>query len=90
MFFYLIILSPPLYTDVGLTGVKRRFPEITVQQIADSQRSLEEFDELFHTEGPGTVGKDLEHGLQILKEYKRKLLQQDEARFVVSFVRISC
>ena len=73
-------------TEVGLTGVKRRFTEITVQQIQQFQRKLEKFDEEFHVSGPGTVGSDLDSGVEIMKMFRKLLQQYEEDKFVVETV----
>lgn len=68
-------------TDVGLTGVKRRFTELTIQQINDFKKALIKLDDLFRSTGPGTVGKDLDHGLEILIDFKEKLKKYEVQRF---------
>ncbi|ELU10552.1 hypothetical protein CAPTEDRAFT_221643 [Capitella teleta] len=56
--------------DASLVVVKRKFTEITLQQIKIFGEELKTFQEKFKEEGPGNVGTDLENGLELLKQYK--------------------
>ena len=58
-----------------------------MQQIQKFQRKLEKFDEEFHASGPGTVGSDLDSGVEILKTFRKLLLQYEEDKFVKTFIQ---
>jgi dynein heavy chain len=61
------------YRDVGLTIIKEKFTEITVDQISDFGMKLKAFAEKFAKHGPGSVGDDLDLGVKLLKAYKDEL-----------------
>lgn len=69
--------------DVGLTGVKIKFTEITQVQIATFKSELEEFAEKFKMAGPGAVGSDLDQGLKILSDFRKDLAKFDADRLVL-------
>lgn len=48
--------------DRSLVTVKRKFKIITEQQVKSFQVEADEFSAKFKTEGPGTVGSDLDKG----------------------------
>ena len=48
--------------DASLVKVKKKFTEITQEQITDFQKSLADFADRFLLEGPGAVGEDLDRG----------------------------
>ncbi|XP_064612357.1 LOW QUALITY PROTEIN: dynein axonemal heavy chain 10-like [Liolophura sinensis] len=58
-------------TDARLATVKKKFTDITQDQIKDFSKEVQEFAEKFHLYGPGSVGSDLEKGLELLKEYRK-------------------
>ena len=51
--------------DASLIVVKKKFTEITQHQIKDFGKELGTFEERFHMEGPGAVGKDLDKGMDM-------------------------
>ncbi len=57
--------------DVELTPIKRTFTKITVTDITTFKEEMAGFSETFFAQGPGSVGSDLEKGLELLKEYKK-------------------
>lgn len=61
------------HRDVGLTIIKEKFTEITVDQISDFGVKLKAFAEKFANHGPGSVGDDLDLGVKLLKAYKEEL-----------------
>ena len=50
------------HRNVGLTIVKEKFTEITIDQINDFGVKLKAFAEKFAKNGPGSVGDDLDLG----------------------------
>ena len=49
--------------DASLIVVKKKFTEITLKQISEFGGDLKKFQERFLTEGPGSVGPDLDKGI---------------------------
>lgn len=67
-------------TDARLITVKRKFTEITKQQICHFAKDLAEFADRFKFEGPGAVAKDLDRGLELMKKYREELSQFEADR----------
>ena len=61
------------HRDVGLSIVKEKFTEITIDQINDFGFKLKAFAEKFANNGPGSVGDELDLGVKLLKAYKEEL-----------------
>ncbi|XP_053555751.1 dynein axonemal heavy chain 10 [Bombina bombina] len=66
--------------DQSLGKVKKTFTQITKDQIEEYKKELAEFAERFRLEGPGSVGEDLDKGLQILTVYEKELLNYEKER----------
>ncbi|XP_050721570.1 uncharacterized protein LOC127001253 isoform X3 [Eriocheir sinensis] len=47
----------------------------TQQKVADFSKTVKRFQERFETQGPGSVGEDLERGVGLLKEYSDKVVE---------------
>jgi len=69
--------------DVGLTGVKIKFTEITQEQISEFKKNLEQFSEKFQESGPGAVGSDLDLGSKILTEFRKDMAKYESERSVL-------
>nr|XP_039267660.1 dynein heavy chain 10, axonemal-like [Styela clava] len=67
-------------TDVNLTSVKVKFTEITQEQITEFKTELEKFSEKYITEGPASVGSDLERGFKIMNDFKKEMLKYESER----------
>jgi dynein heavy chain len=61
------------HRDVGLSIIKEKFTEITIDQINDFGIKLKAFAEKFANHGPGSVGDELDLGVKLLKAYKDEL-----------------
>ncbi|XP_035829687.1 dynein heavy chain 10, axonemal isoform X2 [Aplysia californica] len=59
--------------DASLVKVKKKFTEITQDQITDFQKALADFSDRFLLEGPGAVGEDLDRGVELLKLYREEV-----------------
>ncbi|XP_075256614.1 dynein axonemal heavy chain 10-like [Convolutriloba macropyga] len=59
--------------DARLVPTKRKFTQITQQDIEKFGQKLAEFQQRFQLEGPGAVGSDLDKGIQLLVTYQREL-----------------
>ncbi|XP_062480123.1 dynein axonemal heavy chain 10 isoform X3 [Pezoporus occidentalis] len=59
--------------DHNLGGIKKTFTKITQQQVEDFSKETEDFFHKFVTEGPGSVGEDLDKGLEIMASFEKEL-----------------
>ncbi|XP_030074215.1 dynein axonemal heavy chain 10 [Microcaecilia unicolor] len=66
--------------DHSLGSVKKKFTQITKEQIRDYQKLLEEFATRFRSEGPGAVGNNLDKGLEILQVFETELAEHEKSR----------
>ncbi|XP_066511362.1 dynein axonemal heavy chain 10-like isoform X1 [Hoplias malabaricus] len=66
--------------DRSLGRVKKKFTEITKEQIAQYKQELAIFAESFNMHGPGAVGDDLEKGLTIMGSYEQELAKMEADR----------
>ncbi|XP_070572584.1 dynein axonemal heavy chain 10-like isoform X2 [Ptychodera flava] len=68
------------HVDASLIVVKKKFTEITQDQIKDFGSELSTFQEKFKMEGPGAVGADLDKGLELLASYQKELADYERDR----------
>ncbi|XP_076453104.1 dynein axonemal heavy chain 10-like [Babylonia areolata] len=66
--------------DASLVVVKRKFTEITQDQIKDFRKELEAFSDRFMLEGPGAVGGDLDKGVELMKKYQEEVAELEAQR----------
>ncbi|XP_050408300.1 dynein axonemal heavy chain 10 [Patella vulgata] len=66
--------------DASLVVVKKKFTEITQDEIKVFRKNLETFAETFKIEGPGSVGLDLDKGLEVMKKYRQEVAQYEAQR----------
>ncbi|KAL3856163.1 hypothetical protein ACJMK2_010948 [Sinanodonta woodiana] len=66
--------------DASLVVVKKKFTEITQDQIKGFRKELVEFGERFYLEGPGAVGTDLERGVELMKKYREETNRYEAER----------
>uniref|UniRef100_A0A8C9FH70 Dynein axonemal heavy chain 10 n=1 Tax=Pavo cristatus TaxID=9049 RepID=A0A8C9FH70_PAVCR len=59
--------------DHNLGGIKRKFTEITKQQIEDYSAEVADFFSKFMAEGPGAVGEDLDKGLELMAIFEKEM-----------------
>ncbi|XP_045466201.1 dynein axonemal heavy chain 10 [Harmonia axyridis] len=69
-----------LYREQKLESTKERFALITLNQINDFCKLLSEFVRRFNQEGPGSVGEDLDRGVDLMEEYERLFIEFEERR----------
>lgn len=55
-----------LYRATTLESTKDRFCEMTIEQIEDFSREFLEFVKDFESNGPGSVGIDLDRGMKMM------------------------
>ncbi|XP_019604311.2 dynein axonemal heavy chain 10 [Rhinolophus sinicus] len=63
-----------------LGGIKRTFTEITRSEILNYRQQIEDFANRFYREGPGSVGEDLDSGIELLATFERELMRHEKNR----------
>ncbi|XP_039735198.1 dynein axonemal heavy chain 10 [Pteropus medius] len=63
-----------------LGGIKRTFTEITRNEIVNYRQQIEDFAKCFYREGPGSVGEDLDSGIELLATFERELTKHERNR----------
>ncbi|ESN91800.1 hypothetical protein HELRODRAFT_96436 [Helobdella robusta] len=66
--------------DSSLMSVKRKFRQLTLAQMKEFKKVLEELKEQFQAEGPGVVDEDLDAGMEVLALYKNRVNECEEKR----------
>lgn len=56
-----------MFRSNTLEATKDKFSKLSVIEIANFLKELDDFVEKFDTEGPGTVGEDMETGLLLME-----------------------
>uniref|UniRef100_G1NVC6 Dynein axonemal heavy chain 10 n=1 Tax=Myotis lucifugus TaxID=59463 RepID=G1NVC6_MYOLU len=74
-----------LFTDSvnvehALGSIKRTFTEITRSEIMNFRQQMEDFAKRFYSEGPGSVGEDLDSGMDLLGSFERELVRHERNR----------
>ncbi|EDV22455.1 uncharacterized protein TRIADDRAFT_50643 [Trichoplax adhaerens] len=59
--------------DHSLVAVKKKFTEITKDDVKDFSGKILDIQQRFKLEGPSSVGTDLDKGLEVLQNFKREL-----------------
>ncbi|XP_077995609.1 dynein axonemal heavy chain 10-like isoform X2 [Glandiceps talaboti] len=68
------------HVDASLIVVKKKFTEITQDQITGFGSELSSFQDRFKMEGPGACGGDLDKGLELLALYQKELASYEKDR----------
>ncbi|XP_068620608.1 LOW QUALITY PROTEIN: dynein axonemal heavy chain 10 [Battus philenor] len=58
-----------LFRGNTLEQTKDKFSKLNVSEISNFLKELDDFVEKFDAEGPGSVGEDMDRGLQLMEEY---------------------
>ncbi|CAH3028713.1 unnamed protein product, partial [Porites evermanni] len=66
--------------DASLVSVKKKFTEITQDQVADFSTDISKFKESFINEGPNSIGTDLDAGVELLKRFKEEFANFEKER----------
>ncbi|XP_060580911.1 dynein axonemal heavy chain 10-like isoform X1 [Ruditapes philippinarum] len=66
--------------DASLFAVKKKFKEITQEQIKGFSGELKEFADRFYLEGPGAVGPNLDKGVELMKAYRVEVNKYEAER----------
>ncbi|PSN52994.1 Dynein heavy chain 10 [Blattella germanica] len=69
-----------LNRSMMLESTKARFAKLTVDEIDEFVKIIEEFVKRFQEEGPGAVGQELDRGLLLMDEYRPIFDQLEEKR----------
>ncbi|XP_051831868.1 dynein axonemal heavy chain 10 [Antechinus flavipes] len=64
----------------SLGGIKRTFTEITRAEIAEYSREIQDFARRFNLQGPGSVGEDLDKGMELLAVFEKELVKHEKNR----------
>ncbi|KAK1328247.1 hypothetical protein QTO34_011819 [Cnephaeus nilssonii] len=64
----------------ALGSIKRTFTEITRGEIMNFRQQIEDFAKRFYLEGPGSVGEDLDSGMDLLGSFERELGRHEKNR----------
>ncbi|XP_071880489.1 dynein axonemal heavy chain 10 isoform X1 [Anas platyrhynchos] len=59
--------------DHNLGGIKKKFTEMTQQQIEEYSKEIADFFHKFMAEGPGSVGENLDKGLELLAIFEKEV-----------------
>ncbi|KAI3386976.1 hypothetical protein SNEBB_002464 [Seison nebaliae] len=64
--------------------VQERFTEVTTIEIDQFRLRVQNFAKYFREEGPGSVGKDLDLGVELLKKFQGLLAELEAARIAIT------
>ncbi|KPJ04007.1 Dynein heavy chain 10, axonemal [Papilio xuthus] len=68
-----------LFRGNTLEQTKEKFSKLNVAEISKFLKELDDFVEKFDSEGPGTIGEDMDRGLLLMEEYT-KYFEELESR----------
>ncbi|XP_053061953.1 dynein axonemal heavy chain 10 isoform X4 [Acinonyx jubatus] len=74
------LFNESVNVDHSLGGIKRTFTEITRGEILNYKQQIEEFAKRFYREGPGSIGDDLDKGVELLAIFEKELTRQEKTR----------
>ncbi|XP_021567645.1 dynein heavy chain 10, axonemal [Carlito syrichta] len=74
------LFNDSVTVEHALGGIKRTFTEITRGEIMNYRANIEEFAKRFYSKGPGSVGDDLDRGIELLAEFERELARHEKNR----------
>ncbi|XP_066466098.1 dynein axonemal heavy chain 10 [Tiliqua scincoides] len=66
--------------DRSLGSIKKTFTEITREQIGNYSKEIEDFYRRFTTQGPGSVGENLDKGLDLMVVFEKELEKHEKNR----------
>ncbi|KAG8146106.1 hypothetical protein E2320_012501 [Naja naja] len=66
--------------DHSLGSIKKTFTEITREQIGNYSKEIDDFYQRFVTEGPGSVGENLDRGLELMVVFEKELEKHEKNR----------
>ncbi|KAM9056172.1 dynein axonemal heavy chain 10 isoform 4-T4 [Megaptera novaeangliae] len=74
------LFNDALNVERTLGGIKRTFTEITRGEILNYRQQIEGFARRFYHEGPGSVGEDLDRGVDLLATFEKELMRHEKNR----------
>uniref|UniRef100_A0A8C9J6D4 Dynein axonemal heavy chain 10 n=1 Tax=Panthera tigris altaica TaxID=74533 RepID=A0A8C9J6D4_PANTA len=74
------LFNESMNVDHSLGGIKRTFTEITRGEILNYKQQIEEFAKRFYREGPGSIGDDLDKGVELLAVFEKELTRHEKNR----------
>ncbi|KAF4011790.1 hypothetical protein G4228_003492 [Cervus hanglu yarkandensis] len=74
------LFNDSLNVEHALGGIKRMFTEITRGEILNYRQQMEDFAKRFYLEGPGSVGEDLDRGIELLATFDKELVIHEKNR----------
>ncbi|XP_063171723.1 dynein axonemal heavy chain 10 [Candoia aspera] len=74
------LFSDAAGVDHSLGSIKKTFTEITREQIGNYSKEIDDFYNRFVTEGPGSVGENLDRGLELMVVFERELEKHERNR----------
>uniref|UniRef100_A0A9L0IQP0 Dynein axonemal heavy chain 10 n=1 Tax=Equus asinus TaxID=9793 RepID=A0A9L0IQP0_EQUAS len=77
---WLNLFNDSVNVEHALGGIKKTFTEITRGEILNYRQQVEDFAKRFYREGPGSVGEDLDKGLELLGVFERELTRHEKNR----------
>ncbi|XP_006894689.1 PREDICTED: dynein heavy chain 10, axonemal [Elephantulus edwardii] len=77
---WLALLNESVNVEHTLGSIKGIFTEITRSEILNFRCQVEEFAKHFYAEGPGSVGADLDKGMELLGIFEKELGRHERNR----------
>ncbi|KAL4700985.1 hypothetical protein H8959_014989 [Pygathrix nigripes] len=74
------LFNDSVNVEHALGDIKRTFTEITRGEIMNYRVQIEDFAKRFYSEGPGSVGDDLDTGVELLGVFERELARHEKSR----------
>ncbi|XP_031792253.1 dynein heavy chain 10, axonemal isoform X1 [Piliocolobus tephrosceles] len=74
------LFNDSVNVEHALGDIKRTFTEITRGEIMNYRAQTEDFAKRFYSEGPGSVGDDLDKGVELLGVFERELARHEKSR----------
>ncbi|XP_060639849.2 dynein axonemal heavy chain 10-like [Anolis sagrei] len=74
------LFSDASTVDHSLGSIKKTFTEITRIQITNYSKEIDDFYQRFITEGPGSVGDNLDRGLELMVIFEKELEKHEKNR----------
>ncbi|XP_015274779.1 PREDICTED: dynein heavy chain 10, axonemal [Gekko japonicus] len=74
------LFNEALTVDHSLGSIKKTFTEITRDQIGNYSKEIADFYHRFITEGPGSVGENLDKGVELMVVFEKELEKHEKNR----------
>ncbi|XP_044581988.1 dynein axonemal heavy chain 10-like [Cotesia glomerata] len=80
-----LVYSEALYRDIILETTKKRFRQMTENQISDLQAECVEFAQYYDKNGPASVESDLDNGLDKVEEFEGLIRTLEKRRLDLAY-----